>query len=79
MKRGERMTDTSVLLSKIKKSGLKKGYIAEKLGITVYGLQKKIENRSQFKAEEIKILCNVLEISSLEEKESIFFGGNVGK
>lgn len=71
------MTDTQELLKIVKKSGLRKGFIAGKLGLTTYGFQKKVENRSQFKAEEIKILCEVLKITSLKEKEKIFFAENV--
>lgn len=73
------MTDTKELLRIIEESGLRKGFIAEKLGITTFGFQKKVENRSQFKAEEIKILCDVLKITSLKEKERIFFAENVDK
>lgn len=73
------MTDTQELLKIIEKSGLRKGFIAEKLGLTTYGLQKKVENKSQFKAEEIKTLCEVLKITSLEEKEKIFFADDVDK
>ena len=73
------MTDTQALLILIEHSGLKKGYIAKRLGLTTFGLQKKIENKSQFKAEEIKILCDVLEIKSLKDKERIFFAKDVGK
>lgn len=73
------MTDTQELLKIIEKSGLRKGFIAKKLSLTTYGFQKKVENKSQFKAEEIKILCEVLKITSLEEKEKIFFADNVDK
>lgn len=73
------MTNTQELLNVIEQSGLKKGYLATCLGITTYGFQKKVENKSQFKAEEIQILCNVLKITSLREKEKIFFAENVDK
>lgn len=73
------MTDTQELLKIISESGLKKRYIADKLGITTYGFQKKVENKSQFKAEEIKILCNLLNITSLREREKIFFANTVDK
>lgn len=71
------MTDTEKLIRAIKVSGLKKGFIASKLGITTYGFQKKVENKSQFKAEEIGILCDLLNITSLKEKEKIFFAEKV--
>lgn len=71
------MTDTKELLKVIEESGLRKGFIAEKLGITTYSFQKKVENKTQFKAGEIKILCEILGINSLEEKERIFFAKEV--
>lgn len=67
------MTNTELLNRIIKESGLKKKYIAERLGITGYGLQKKIENRSEFKSSEISILCELLGITSLKQKETVFF------
>lgn len=67
------MTNTKLLEEKIAKSGLKKKYIAESLGLTGYGLQKKITNKTEFKASEIAKLCEVLNIESSEEKEEIFF------
>lgn len=73
------MTDTEELNRVIRESGLTKSYIADKLGITLFGFQKKRDNKSQFTAEEIKILCNVLKITSLKEKERIFFAENVDK
>lgn len=71
------MTDTEKLLKKINESGLKKGFIASEIGLSTYGFQKKVENRTQFKAEEIKKLCLVLCITSLQEKEEIFFAEKV--
>lgn len=67
------MTDTARLKEEIKNSGLKKGWIAAELGLSSYGLQRKINNQSQFKAGEIKGLCQVLHINSLRKKEEIFF------
>lgn len=71
------MTDTAELNRLIKESGLTKSYIADKLGITLFGFQRKRDNKSQFTAEEIKILCDILTIKSLKEKERIFFAENV--
>lgn len=73
------MVDTQRLNDRIDRSGLKKYYIASKIGLTTYGLQKKITNQTQFKANEIKGLCIVLQIETLEEKEKIFFSKNVGE
>lgn len=66
------MTDTKMLRTTIESRGLKYKYIADELGITPYGFQKKAENDSEFKASEIKKLSELLELS-LDEKEQIFF------
>lgn len=71
------MTDTTQLRELIDQSGLKYKYIAERLGITAYGLQKKIENKTQFKTTEVKIMCEILHINSLKKKEEIFFAKEV--
>lgn len=71
------MTNTELLRKKIEDNGLKQGYIAEKLGITSYGFAKKLKNETEFKASEIKTLCELLNITSLREKESIFFDNQV--
>lgn len=71
------MTDTKELNRVIHKSGLTKSYIANKLGISLYSFQLKRENKRQFTAEQIKILCDLLDIKSLREKERIFFASEV--
>lgn len=73
------MTDSNLLIEKIKDSGLKLGFIAEKLNISYHWLRKKINSDTPFKAYEIKILCDLLNISDLEEKEAIFFADDVEK
>lgn len=67
------MTNTQLLKDIIDKSGLKYGFIAKELGLSRYGLKKKIENESSFKAEEIQKLCIILHIDSYDEREKIFF------
>lgn len=67
------MTNTAMLRERISESGLKLQFIAEKLGISRYALSMKLDNRSEFKTSEVAILCEVLGISRLEEKEQIFF------
>ena len=67
------MTDTKRLREKIDYKGLKLKYLAEQLEITPYALALKINNKNEFKPSEIKMLCEVLEIDSLQEKEAIFF------
>lgn len=73
------MTNTALLRQKINEHGIKQGFIAEKLGLTSYGFAKKLNNETEFKASEIKILCDLLNITSLREKEAIFFDMTVDK
>lgn len=67
------MTDSKLLKDLIHAKGLKLQYIAEYLGLTRYGLSLKINNVNEFKASEIRKLCQLLEISSLRLKEKIFY------
>jgi len=71
------MTDTKELEKIIKDSGLKKSYIAKAVGLSRQGLDNKVKNRSPFTSTEICILCRLLCITSLKEKERIFFANNV--
>lgn len=66
------MTDTVLLKQKIKESGYKISYIAEKLGLSYPGLKKKIDNQTDFRAGEIQTLSDLLCLS-VDEKEAIFF------
>lgn len=66
------MTDTYELRREIEKAGIKYKFLAEQLGITTYGLQKKIENVNEFKASEIEKLSDILSLS-VEKRMSIFF------
>mgnify|MGYP000973693317 CR=1 FL=1 len=70
------MIDTKLLSDVIDKSGLKKYRIAEELGLSSYGLQKKINGETEFKASEIKKLSILLHLS-MEVKEKIFFADKV--
>lgn len=66
------MTNTSLLEQYIEKSGFKKGFIAQQIGLTAYGFSLKVKNKSEFKANEILGLCKLLKINT-KEKEAIFF------
>ena len=66
------MTNTALLEQYIEKSGYKKSFIAEQLGLTEYGFTLKVNNKSEFKASEMTILCNLLKINA-KDKEAIFF------
>lgn len=66
------MTNTTLLKEYISKSGYKMSFIAKALGITAYALSLKINNKSEFKANEIDILCKLLNIG-IKDRMRIFF------
>lgn len=66
------MTNTELLKAAIQKSGYKYKYIAEQLGLSTFGLQKKIENDTEFKASEIIALAKLLHLNDRMMK-AIFF------
>ena len=67
------MTNTNLLRKKIEESVLKRHFIAYKLGISITTLTAKINGTSEFNQTEIQTLCELLNIKSLKEKNSIFF------
>ena len=73
------MTNTALLEQIIQDKGVKKGKLVKALNTSYSWLKKKINNKQQFTAEEMQILCEVLGIEDLELKERIFFATNVGK
>ena len=73
------MTNTELLRDIIKRSGMKIGFIAHKMGISRAALSGKINNRSAFNQYEIEKLCSLLSIRSLEVKEAVFFATDVDK
>lgn len=70
------MTDTKLLRETIKRSGIKYKFIADSLGISSFGLQKKIDNVHEFKASEIVRISSVLNLSD-EKRDEIFFARSV--
>ena len=66
------MTDTSLLNAAIAKSGISKKDLVKALGLTYAGFWKKLHNRSEFKATEIKKLQRLLGLSDAE-RDRIFF------
>lgn len=67
------MTNTALLEDKIKKSGKKKGYLAEKVGLSAAGFYNCLNNKAEWKVSQIDILCEELNITSLKERFLIFF------
>lgn len=70
------MIDSAFLEGKISLSGYKKQYIAKRMGLTRFGLHKKINNETEFKTSEIRILCEVLKLTN-KERDRIFFACEV--
>lgn len=70
------MTNTELLDKKIEESGKKIGYLAEKCGLSLAGFYNCRTNKAEFKASHIKILSEELGITSLKEKDQIFFAHN---
>lgn len=67
------MTNTELLEKKIQESGKKKGYLAGKVGLSLGGFYNCCNNKAEWKASQIEILCEELGIVDLEERQEIFF------
>lgn len=65
----KKMTKTDVLREKIRQSGYKLAFIAEKCGLTYAGLLKKINNETEFKASEVAILRDLLNLTDAEVQD----------
>ena len=72
-KGGDGMTNVELLKEKVRKSGMTHTFIADRLGISRGSWYRKLNGSSQFTAVQIQILCGLLHITSLREKEDIFF------
>ena len=67
------MTNTSLLKKKIDESGLRLDYIYKSLDISRASLHNKLSGKTEFTLEEVQRLCGILNITSLREKDKIFF------
>ena len=67
------MTNQELLEKKILESGKKKGYLAKKCGLSRMGFLNCVKGDALFNTSHVKILCDELNITSLKEKEAIFF------
>lgn len=67
------MTDTLMLELYIKKKGYTKKEVAKLLGLSFNGFMLKVNNVNEFKASEIKQLCDLLDLNDT----SIFFKDKV--
>lgn len=67
------MTHTKLLEQAIERSGLKKGKIAECLGVSRAGLINLINGRAEFKVSQMLVLSALLKLTTAE-RDAIFFG-----
>ena len=63
------MTDVTRLKNRIKDMGIKKSFIAEKMGISYQGYLKKENGESEFLQSEISVLKMVLNLTNKEVSE----------
>lgn len=65
------MINTKLLKSYFIKNGLTQEDVAKRIGISYQSLSDKINNKVQFKVNEVSSLCELLKIKN--EKDEIFF------
>lgn len=66
------MTNAELLRKKMEEKGITFTFLALKIGITREALYNKLNNETEFKASEITVISNVLQLSGAE-RDSIFF------
>lgn len=67
------MTDVKQLEKIIQQKGLKKGFVAEKIGVSRSTFYAQLKGETEFKASHIRSLCDVLDIKDDETIRAIFF------
>lgn len=67
------MTNTKLLEKWIEKSGKKKKFLAEKIGLSYAGFRNCMTNKAEFKTSHVDALCKELGITNLKDKEAIFY------
>ena len=67
------MLNKKMLEKRIQQKGLKKSYIAERLGISRATLCSMLNNRTEFRVSQVRILCELLDINDEETLLAIFF------
>ena len=73
------MVNTAMLQEYIDKSGKKKQFLAEKLGLSRAGFRNKCSGATDFTSGEISVLCEELGVTRLTDKERIFFAPDVAE
>ena len=67
------MTDSEKLKAIIAERGYELRNVAELMDLSAKELQLRVDNRKEFRSGEVAALCDILDISSMEEKRDIFF------
>lgn len=67
------MTNTRLLEEAIRRAGVKKGFLAERIGVSRATFCALLRNETEFKASQIRVLCEILGIQDPAEMEAIFF------
>lgn len=70
------MINTDMLKEKISSSGYRFNWIAKNLGLSPFGLRKKVQGVTEFKVSEIAKITDILNLS-YDEREEIFFLQNL--
>ena len=65
-------TDNEILREKISESGLKKKYIISRLNLSYQGFDNKLAGKSEWLNREVDELCDMLHITDMAERRSIF-------
>lgn len=66
------MIDTLKLNQSIQSSGLQKKFIAEKLELSRQSFSSKLHGKTEFRLQEVSVLCDLLNISP-QLRDDIFF------
>ena len=70
------MTDLVLLNDRIKESGFRKPFLAQKLGISRQAFYAKLAGKNEFNSNQIQIMCKTLGINPKDMK-AIFFAETV--
>lgn len=73
------MVDTELLKNIIKSNDNSYASVARSLGLSNYGFSQKVSNKSQFTADELYWLCKILNLTTIEQIEKVFYVGEVKK
>lgn len=70
------MVNTQLLDKKIEESGLRIGYLVEKLGLSRAGFDKKRKGITPFRVAEMYVISDLLKLSDAE-KDALFYAKEV--